>query len=246
MVFVGKRQQKGGLVMLVLGFDTSTSVGSVALSQSNNLICENNLEIERTHMERLFPAIDSLLRSNGFSITDVDGVAVGLGPGSFTGTRIGVTVARGLIQALNKSLVGISSLDILAYGLFSDERRICAIIDARRGEVYTAFYKFSNGRLERLSLYRTVSPEELSVEVGDCEEKTVLVGNALAVYGDIFKKYTKMVDFAPSELWFPKASNLIKLTLPRFLMSQTDDVFQLSPLYVRPPDAEQAYNRKGK
>lgn len=224
--------------MLILGLDTSTSLGTVALSDGERLIIEVNVEVERSHVEKLLPLIDSILKKAGVLVSEVDGIAVGLGPGSFTGTRIGVTVARGLAQGLNKSLVGISSLDILVYNLKPTEHKIWAMIDAKRNEVYTASYRFSDSHLGRLNSYQAIAPVALARQLADAGEKVILVGNGLAAYQEIFRKFLKTADFAPPELWFPRASRLIVLALPRFLASQTDDIFQLVPLYVRDPDAK--------
>lgn len=223
---------------LILGFDTSTPLGTVALSDGKNLIAETSLEVERSHIEKLLPTMSLLVKKAGFSVGEVGGIAVGLGPGSFTGTRISVTVARGLAQGLNKPLVGISSLDILAYNLNPTEHKIWALIDAKRNEVYAASYQFSDSQLERLSSYQAITPMALARQLAESKEKVIVVGDGLAAYQEIFRKFLKTVDFAPPELWFPRASRLIALALPRFFASQTDDVFQLVPIYVRRPDAE--------
>ncbi|MBI4744103.1 MAG: tRNA (adenosine(37)-N6)-threonylcarbamoyltransferase complex dimerization subunit type 1 TsaB [Actinobacteria bacterium] len=234
--------------MLILGFDTSTPIGNVALAKDNELIIEENLEIERTHIEKLLPAIDSVLKRAKYDITQVEGIVVGLGPGSFTGTRIGGTVAKGLAQSLDVKLVGVSSLDGIAFDSARENKLTCPVVDARRKEVYSAVYCFESNKLKRISDYQVIAPSDLADDLLSSfaslkdrfNEDIILTGNGLYVYKDIFiQKLGSKVIFSEENKWFPKAFSLIKIASDRFVSGKTDDIFQLVPIYVRLSDARE-------
>jgi len=148
--------------MRVLGIDTSTSCGAVGLIDDERVICEYLLDIPVTHSERLLGAIELVLRDARCAIEDLDGWAISLGPGSFTGLRIGVSTVKGLAFATQKPVAGISTLDVLASQTSPTPFLICPILDARKGEVYTAFYRYDERIvLRRLSAYRAIKPEVL-------------------------------------------------------------------------------------
>ncbi|RKY01883.1 tRNA (adenosine(37)-N6)-threonylcarbamoyltransferase complex dimerization subunit type 1 TsaB, partial [Candidatus Poribacteria bacterium] len=126
--------------MRVLGIDTSTTTGSIGLIDGDKVVAEHVLDVMETHSSRLMPAIDQMLKKAGLSIWDVDLIAVSKGPGSFTGLRVGVATAKGLAYALRKPIVGVPSLDVLAFGVKFFDGLICPLLDARRGEVYGAIY----------------------------------------------------------------------------------------------------------
>ena len=148
--------------MKVLGLDTSTSCGSVGLIDDERIISEYLLDIPVTHSERLLGAIELVLREAHCAMEDLDGWAISLGPGSFTGLRIGVSTVKGLAFATQKPVAGISTLDVLASQISPTPFLICPILDARKGEVYTAFYRYDERIvLRRLSAYRAIKPEVL-------------------------------------------------------------------------------------
>jgi len=150
------------VLMKVLGLDTSTSCGAVGLIDDERVISEYLVDIPITHSERLLGAIELLLRDAHCAIEDLDGWAISLGPGSFTGLRIGVSTVKGLAFATQKPVAGISTLDVLASQISPTPFLICPILDARKGEVYTAFYRYDERMvLRRLSAYRATKPEVL-------------------------------------------------------------------------------------
>lgn len=125
--------------MLVLGIDTSTRVGGLGLYDSvQGLIGEENLALDQTHSERMLPMLEHLLQAAGVTLEQIDGFAVTVGPGSFTGLRIGVTTAKTLAQVIGVPLIGISTLEVTAYNLLLSDGIICPIFDARNRRVYTA------------------------------------------------------------------------------------------------------------
>ncbi len=155
----GRVYRKRGDFLRVLGIDSATLVAGMAVVEGERVIVEGFLQTRKTHSERLLPLIDFWLREAELSLSDLDGVAVTLGPGSFTGLRIGLATAKGLALGAGKPLVGIPTLDALALNLTGVPGFICPILDARKSEVYTAVYVSPEpGRLIRLTRYMAVSP----------------------------------------------------------------------------------------
>lgn len=235
---------------MILAFDTSGDQLTVALGTAREIVAARHEPAPRAHLSSLIPTIDTLLEEAGLAIRDVEYLAVGVGPGSFTGLRIGVATARGLAQAAGKPLIGVSSLDILAQSAAIEPTGadlIYPITDAKRGEVYTAVYE-NDGR--RLGEYRVTRPETLARELAGLEGTAVLVGDGLARYGALFKETAhsgapEKIDFAPESAWLPNALVLIKLAEERILLEKGLPAGQrfpygdVLPMYLRLPEAEE-------
>ena len=127
--------------MKILGIDTSTPIGSVALIDGESLVAEHTLNIVKAHSSRLMPAIDTVLKWGDITAEELDGCVVGIGPGSFTGIRIGIATIKSLCYALDKPIVGVSTLEAIAYNLRWTEGLICPLLDARRNESYGAIFR---------------------------------------------------------------------------------------------------------
>src|SRR3972149_6110895 len=136
--------------MKILGFDTSGASGSVALSEDGVLLAEIETPDVGAHSEWFFPAVASLLKENSVAMESIGLFAVGAGPGSFTGLRIGVSAVKGFAWTLGKKCVSVSTLQAMATNEMADGRRICPVLDARRKEVYAAVFFREEGRLKRL------------------------------------------------------------------------------------------------
>jgi len=223
--------------MKVLGIDTSTSCGSVGLIDDESIISEYLLNIPVTHSERLLGAIGLILKEARFAIGDLDGWALSLGPGSFTGLRIGVSTVKGLALASQKPVVGVSTLDVLAYQISPTPYHICPILDARKGEVYTASYLYGEGNdLKRESVYQAIKPEELIRKI---QERTIFVGDGVRTYGDYLRNsLSSLAVFAPNQLNAPHGSGVAKLGLELLRKGEHLDLATFAPLYVRPSEAE--------
>ncbi len=150
--------------MLILGIDTSTSCGSIALVDSQKPLGEWNLNVRKTHVGRLLPGIQHLLGETGIEIGQIDGFAVAVGPGSFTGLRIALTTAKTLSLVTGKPLAGIPTLDVLVENVPFTEGLVCPALDARRGEIFAAMYREGserkNGSSHRLSVGPSGDPVE--------------------------------------------------------------------------------------
>jgi tRNA threonylcarbamoyladenosine biosynthesis protein TsaB len=224
--------------MRILGVDTSSSCGSLGIIDGDQVVAECTFHREETHSTRLIPSIQALLRDAKLSLKEIDGLAVSLGPGSFTGLRVGISTIKGLALADEKPVVGIPTLDVLAYNFLFTPYTICPLLDARRDEVYTALYrKGREGGLERLTSYRSMSPIVMLEEIPFME--TIFAGNGVTLYGPIIKeKFGTKALIAPPYLNFIRGLTVAQLGLQRILGGERAEVTSLMPIYVRPSDAE--------
>jgi tRNA threonylcarbamoyladenosine biosynthesis protein TsaB len=232
--------------VLVLAFDTSSPVLTAAISDDNIIIDEINLWMPRGHMAQLLPLLDGLLKKHEYRINDVEAVVIGSGPGSYTGLRIGMVIARSLAQMLEAPIVGIPSLDAIAYRNITERALIAPIIDAKRGEVYTARYCSKAAHVMRLEDFKSANPEELvQLFVAEGYEHIVFAGDAVKLYAHVFSEILDgRVEFAPEENWWPRASDLIHLAWPRLERREYDELYQLAPIYVRLSQAEEMWEQR--
>lgn len=231
--------------MIVLGIDTSTSHTSVALGTEHELLAEAGFAAPRKQ-DHVVPAIERLLEWTGLSLSNVGGVAVGLGPGLYTGLRVGVQVGKSLAQVLGLPIVGIPSLDVLAFGVQTTRRLIGAVLDARRGEVFFAFYRTVPGGVMRLGEYRVAGPEAFAAELEALPEEVLLVGNGAILYRRELVGPGARVAFASAAQATPAASALVDLAAPRFIREDTDRPNDVVPLYLRKTDAEIAWDQRAR
>lgn len=231
--------------MIVLGIDTSTNQTSVALGTEHGPLGAMQFAGPR-RQDHLVPAIQRLLEWTGTELSTVGGVAVGLGPGLYTGLRVGIEVAKTIAQVQRVPIVGLSSLDVLAFGARITRRRIAAVIDARRGEVFTAFYRAVPGGVLREGERRVDRPEALAAELEASGEDVLLVGNGAILYRQELERPGSRVTFAPAALAHPWASALVELAAPRFIREETDRLLDVVPLYLRKTDAEIAWDQRAR
>jgi tRNA threonylcarbamoyladenosine biosynthesis protein TsaB len=229
--------------MKLLAIETSTMIGSVALTDDNELVAEYQMGIQATYSDALFPVIDHMLTHANVSICDVDAFALAQGPGSFTALRIGISVMKGLALANNKPVIAIPSLDGLAHNVCFSNMLICPLIDARKDEVYTAFYKRGDGHtLKRLTPDRAIVPDMLLDEI---KEDVVFLGDGTDRYRDlIISKLNHHVFFSPLHLKYPRASAIAQLAFKKLTVHEVSDIDVMTPIYVRPPEAETQWLKK--
>lgn len=222
--------------MKLLALETSTMIGSIALSTTNELLAEYQLGIKTSYSDMLLPAIEHLLHSTNTPIQAIDAFAIAQGPGSFTALRIGMSVVKGLSLATNKPVIAISSLDGLAHNMFASNYLICPLLDARRHEVYTAFYKKAGDSLQRLSPDRALRPEKLLEEI---HEDVVFLGDGSERYRNLIANaLQEKALFAPIPLNYPRASTIAQLAFKKGMHVPFRETESLTPLYGRPPEAE--------
>lgn len=224
----------------LLSIDTSTRSCSVALTSGDlangTVVASLLLNNSVTHSRRLLSAIDSLLKTTETDWKAISGIAVGLGPGSFTGLRIGMATAKGLATAAELPLLGVASLDGIASSC-STAKLVCSVLDARKKEVYAAFYRQdAKGTMHRQKDIVAISPQLLAEQI---IEPTLFIGDAVSLYTDVWRdKLGDNASFAPAHLNIPNAANL-GLLADELLKSKTYlNIAEASPLYVRASDAE--------
>ncbi len=225
-----------------LTIDTSTPCSSVAVCRGDILEGEIILNISRHHTETLMESVDHLLKSLSLTLADMDFFAVVLGPGSFTGLRVGVATAKGLALATGRPVVGISALRMLAMQLPFCRLPVCAMLDARKKEVYAGLFN-CEGSLPEL-LYGEVvrPPEKILAEI---KSETVFIGSGAEVYGsriqEIMRDRAVMVS---NVMHCPRASNAAILAWHDFQQEKTLPLEKITPHYIRPSDAEIMWAKK--
>ena len=221
--------------MRILGIDTSSKFLSIALGRDDDIIMEENYLLDRQHSSLLVPKIDELLKKSGLSIKAVDAFIVGLGPGSFTGLRIGVSTVKGFGIACGKPCIGVPSIDALAFNAPADAEFIVPVIDAKRGQVYSAMYKKERGRVIKKAGYFLMPITGLMKKV---RYPAVFLGDALGLYSREIKDLNKESVFLKEENWYPRAGNLIKLGIKNIKKSGKIGLNKLKPIYLYPKDCQ--------
>lgn len=230
--------------MKIVAIETSSIQGGVAILEvkNNSILLQKGFSLKRglVHGKLLVPALDKLLKEAHWRKDDLDLVAVDVGPGSYTGLRVGLAIAKTISYVLRTKIVGVSSLDVLAENIRSDNRHqyFCPIIDARWNQVYTAIYEKSADGHKRLTDYLAISPGDLVKLVNKYKGKTLLLGDGLRAYEDAFKGLTNRAEFSPERLWFPRAQNVAILGYEFYKNGRQDNSLKLLPLYLRPTEAE--------
>jgi tRNA threonylcarbamoyladenosine biosynthesis protein TsaB len=218
--------------VLVLGIETSTPQASVAIGSEQGVIAGAMVSRGKSFNEFLLPAICFCLDEAGLGFRNLGGVAVSLGPGLYTGMRVGVATAKSLAQSLSVPIIGMASLDLLAYEVRYSPRTICAVLDARRNEVFHAFYRSSPGGIQRMTEYRVERPERLAVAIEARPGEVLIVGNGALVYRSAFEDLGS-VELGTVSDAFPDARSLVELAVPRMFREEFDSIDALAPLYLR-------------
>lgn len=229
--------------MIVLGIDTATLVCSVAVVTAERTLAEYTQQAQKTHSERLLPLIDTVLQDTGLTVSDLSGIAVVKGPGSFTGLRIGMVTAKSLAQALELPLYGVPTLEALAaqHPLFPGI--VCPILDARRGQVYNAIFLPAE-EPQRLVAERALALDDLLQDLEQQQEAVLFVGDAVPMHRQaISEKLGAKACFLPQELSICRAATVARLGLKQLAAGHTNSWRDLAPLYVRRSEAERKYLR---
>ncbi len=222
--------------MFVLGLDSATARVGVAIGGPEGVIASFQLTRERRHAETMAPAIDFLCRQARIDLDAIDIVAVDVGPGLFTGLRVGLATAKAIAHARRIPMVGITSLDLLAFPARTTDRIVVATIDARRGEVYYASYRRLDGEMRRMTEPRADSPGAVADQLGALGEPCLVVGDGAQRYADVFREVDR-VEIAGEGLRFPDAGALVELATARALRDEVVPESMIEPLYLRAPDA---------
>ena len=231
--------------MKVLAVDTSSVVATCAVLDEEKVLGEYSLNQEMTHSEKIIPMIKELMDSINLKPKDIDVFAGAVGPGSFTGLRIGIATIKGLAHVFDKPVVGVSTLEALAYNIPFDGI-VVPLIDARRERVFTGIYKWKDGKLVNLSEPAILELDELLNIIQDNYEKVLFNGDGTLVYKEkIVEKLKDKAQFAPISLNMARASSVGELSLLKWKEGKAENYFQLVPEYLRESQAQREY-KKGK
>lgn len=221
--------------MKILALESSTLAGGAALLDGDRLIGESMLNLSLTHSERLMATVDRLLQDTGWTVQDLEGIAVSIGPGSFTGLRIGVATAQGLAWALGVSVAPVPTLDALASSLPFADAPVCPLLDARKGEVYLSLYRWRGERMEREWEYLALPPE---AAVGRLPTPVIVLGDGVAPCRPFLASLGDGVRVTPPARRLPSPAMVAALGHSMLESGQGVSPEMLAPLYLRPSEAE--------
>jgi tRNA threonylcarbamoyladenosine biosynthesis protein TsaB len=229
---------------MIIAMETSTTFASAAAVTEAGLIAEACVFVPQGHCENLLPMLETLLCGAGLKLNDATAFAVSLGPGSFTALRIGLSTAKALALASGKPLLGVGTLDAVAYNASGLCSHVCPIIEAKRGEVFFSLFRDESDGQERLLEYGAERPEDAvtllsSFMASAPEGKVIFLGDGVGLCsGYIQSQFGPRAIFAPAHLGTPRASAVAVLARRLLLRGRAEDLATVEPIYVRRSDAE--------
>lgn len=221
--------------MKLLAVETATLSGGVALLDGDSLLGEITLNIALTHSERLMSAVDRLLADCGLAPADLGGLAVSVGPGSFTGLRVGVATVKALSMALELPIAAVPTLDALAARLPFADAPVCPILDARKGEVYLSLYRWRDGGMAREWEYLALPPERAAARL---DAPVILLGDGIEACRPWLGRLGDGARVAPAAQRLPSAAAVAGLGSAALAAGAGVGAEALAPLYLRPSEAE--------
>ncbi|MHB1130551.1 MAG: tRNA (adenosine(37)-N6)-threonylcarbamoyltransferase complex dimerization subunit type 1 TsaB [Ilumatobacteraceae bacterium] len=228
--------------MIILGIDTATDSVNVALGEGTRVLAHSEVVSDRQHAEALTPMIDFVCKQADVSFRELGAIAVDIGPGLFTGMRVGIAAAKVIAFSLDLPIIGICALDVLAAAAPRTDSVVVSVIDARRGEIYWAMYRIIEDELTQVNAPSVGPVAELVTDVLERSQSAQFVGNgALRYRNDIVEALGTSLqgcEFADERFSRPSAATLVALAHRRAVEERWQSAHEVSPLYLRPPDAE--------
>ena len=232
--------------MKILGIDTSTMAANVAVLEDDKLICEYTINTKKTYSQKLMPMIENMLKLSDLDIKEIDAIAICVGPGSFTGLRIGMATAKAMAHVNNIPLIGVNSLEILGANMDLCNRNICSILDAQRNQVYMNKYILKDDKITELEEISIKPIDELLEEISSSNEDWVLVGEAVYKYKEKIEEISNITIPSPANN-ITKASTLCFVARDKMLANdQVYNCYNINPMYIRKSQAEEQYEEKQK
>ena len=232
--------------MKILGIDTSTMAANVAVLEDDKLICEYTINTKKTHSQKLMPMIENILKLSDLDIKEIDAIAICVGPGSFTGLRIGMATAKAMAHVNNIPLIGVNSLEILGANMDLCNRNICSILDAQRNQVYMNKYILKDYKITELEEISIKAIDELLEEISSSNEDWVLVGEAVYKYKEKIEEISNITIPSPANN-ITKASTLCFVARDKMLANdQVYNCYNINPMYIRKSQAEEQDEEKQK
>jgi tRNA threonylcarbamoyladenosine biosynthesis protein TsaB len=223
--------------VLILGIESATAQVGVAIGGHEGVLASAHSARDRRHAESLTPQIEFVCSQARVELSEIGVVAVDVGPGLFTGLRVGIASAMAVAYGLGVPMIGVSSLDLGAFAVEHSRRLIVPCYDARRGEVFTANYRSVPGGVQRLSDRIVCTPDELLASLMAKSEDVLMLGDGAQRYREAFSSISH-VEFAGTSLQYPSARSLVDLAHPKALREEFVLPSEIEPLYLRLPDAE--------
>jgi len=230
--------------MLILAIDTATPAASAALYRDRVLLSENFFNLTMNHSLTIMPGIDHMLGNCGLGIKNLSAVAVSIGPGSFTGLRIGLATAKGLCAGAGLPLIAVPTLDILAHNVVRSPYLVGTLLDARKNEVYMGVYSAVGRFPVPLTKANACSPEQFACSAqalldAHTSKQIILLGNGVFPYKNVWDQFwgANWLTPAPHLLW-PRASALADLASQKYEAGEFEDINRLRPFYIRLSEAE--------
>lgn len=223
--------------MKILAVDTSAKAASTAIVENGKIIAESFINTQLTHSQTMLPMIENMLKSCNISLDEIDGCAVSVGPGSFTGLRIGISLVKGLAFATQKKCAPVSTLEALCYNV-STVGRICAVMDARCSQVYTATFDFDGEKHTRITEDEAISIAQLEESVKNCKNPVIFVGDGAEMCYNKLKETCGNIILSAENVRFQRASSVATVAQKMFEENNTLSAEELTPSYLRLPQAQ--------
>lgn len=231
--------------MKILGIDTSTKYCNLSLIEDEDVLINYTInDLRKKHSSILIPAIKDLFKTINLKVEEINGIAVSIGPGSFTGLRIGLGVAKGLSYACSLPLLGISTLEAMAFPLAGIPHLICPISESKKDEIYDVVFRGGES-LHKIMDYKCEDIHSLLFRLSPLKEKIIFIGNGIKKYRDNIKvEVGKDAWFIDSQINLLMAANIAFLGLSKLKRKEEDDIANLSPFYLRKSEAEIVWEKK--
>ena len=231
--------------MKILARDSSGLVASVALVENEVLLAEYTVNYKKTHSQTLLPMLDTIGTMIDLDLNTIDGIAIAAGPGSFTGLRIGSATAKGLGLALDKPIIGVPTVDALAYNLYDCEKIICPMMDARRNQVYTGFYTFEEHRLKVIREQTAAAVTDVAAWLNEMGREVIFLGDGVPVYRNLLQQEMCVpYSFAPAHVNKQRAGAVAALGEVYFSQGKVLGAAEYQPEYLRLSQAEREREEK--
>lgn len=230
--------------MSILAIDTATQVSSVAVLKEGRLLAELTMQGKLTHSETLLPHIEQVLKMAAVAKEELTGIAVSNGPGSFTGLRIGLAAAKAMSYVLGIPLVGVSTLQALAYQLPAPGVRVMCLLDAQKGNAYVESYRWENNSLQVVDSVLVAKITDIVAACANMNEQVILLGDAVQkkVAGKL--ELPANVSVAPPHIVMPRAACVAMLGQAKLMAGEKDNVMDLEPVYIRRSEAEVLWEKR--
>lgn len=233
--------------MKILAIDTSGANCSACILDNNKVIADCNLNTTITHSQTLLPMIDSIFKSSKLEMQDIDVFACSIGPGSFTGLRIGIATIKGFALSLNKPVVAVPTLLGLAYNITNFDGLICSVLDAKNNNVYAGIFKYENSKPILVEDYITSDIDTLIGILRDKNSKVIFVGDGAITFKENFTSSLKEnAFFAPIHLNNQLSSSVAMAAFDKAMCNEFDNCDTVTPMYLKKSQAERMLEQNGK